>query len=229
MNTFIQESIYIGVLITIGSYGIGIWFKKITGWTIANPLLISTILVMLFLAFSGMSYETYTQGSSMISYLLTPATICLAVPMYEQMEHLRKNSKAVVIGITTGVIASTLSILAFVVIFNLEYQDFVTLMPKSITTAIGMDLSKELGGNTPVTIMAIIITGITGNVIAEKFLKFIGVTNPVAKGIAIGSSSHVIGTSKAMEMGATEGAMSSIAIVTSGIITVLVASIIPFI
>ena len=229
MNTFIQESIYIGVLITIGSYGIGIWFKKITGWTLANPLLISTILVMLFLAFSGMSYETYTQGSSMISYLLTPATICLAVPMYEQMEHLRKNSKAVVIGITTGVIASTLSILAFVVIFNLEYQDFVTLMPKSITTAIGMDLSKELGGNTPVTIMAIIITGITGNVIAEKFLKFIGVTNPVAKGIAIGSSSHVIGTSKAMEMGVTEGAMSSIAIVTSGIITVLVASIIPFI
>ena len=229
MNTFIQESIYIGVLITIGSYGIGIWFKKITGWTLANPLLISTILVMLFLAFSGMSYETYTQGSSMISYLLTPATICLAVPMYEQMEHLRKNSKAVVIGITTGVIASTLSILAFVVIFNLEYQDFVTLMPKSITTAIGMDLSKELGGNTPVTILAIIITGITGNVIAEKFLKFIGVTNPVAKGIAIGSSSHVIGTSKAMEMGVTEGAMSSIAIVTSGIITVLVASIIPFI
>lgn len=116
------------------------------------------------------------------------------------------------------------TILALTLILKMGDEAFVTLLPKSITTAIGMGLSEELGGNVPVTIMAIIITGITGNIFAEKFLKIIKVKNPVAKGIAIGSSSHVIGTSKAMEMGKTEGAMSSLAIVTSGILTVIVAS-----
>jgi putative effector of murein hydrolase len=106
---------------------------------------------------------------------------------------------------------------------NMNHNDFVTLIPKSITTAIGIGVSEVLKGNVPVTIMAIVLTGITGNIIAEKFLKLIGITHPIARGVAIGTSSHVIGTSKAMEMGETECAMSSLAIVTSGIVTVLLA------
>lgn len=221
---FLAESVYMGVLLTLGTYGIGLWLRKKTGWTVMNPLLVAILLSIGFLCITGTSYESYTEGADIISYLLTPATICLAVPLYEQIEHLKHNVYAVIAGITAGVLSSMFTILALTLILKMGDEAFVTLLPKSITTAIGMGLSEELGGNVPVTIMAIIITGITGNIFAEKFLKIIKVKNPVAKGIAIGSSSHVIGTSTAMEMGKTEGAMSSLAIVTSGILTVIVAS-----
>lgn len=223
MKQFLNESVYLGVLLTIGSYGIGLWLKNKTGWAIFNPLLIGILLCMGTLFLTDIPYETYQQGSSMISYMLTPATICLAVPMYEQMQHLKSNPLAVSVGIISGVLSSMICILLMVTLMNMNHNDFVTLIPKSITTAIGIGVSEVLEGNVPVTIMAIVLTGITGNIIAEKFLKLIGITHPIARGVAIGTSSHVIGTSKAMEMGETEGAMSSLAIVTSGIVTVLLA------
>lgn len=153
-----------------------------------------------------------------------PRTVCLAVPLYEQIEHLKRNYHAVTLGIVAGVLSSMLSILGMVLLLGMEHQAYVTLLPKSITTAIGMSVSEELEGNVPVTILVIVLTGITGNIFAEKFLRLIKVKEPIAKGIAIGSASHVIGTSKAMEMGQTEGAMSSLAIVTSGVLTVIMAS-----
>lgn len=225
---FLAESVYFGVLLTLTTYGIGLWLKKRLGWALLNPLLISVILCIGFLYATHISYESYMQGTGVISYLLTPATVCLAVPLYEQTEHLRRNARAVTLGITAGVISSLFSILGMVLLLGMECHDFITLLPKSITTAIGMGLSEELGGNVPVTIMAIIITGITGNIFAEAFLKLTRISDPTAKGIAIGSASHVIGTSKAMEIGQTEGAMSSLAIVTSGVLTVIVASLISF-
>ncbi len=219
-----NESVYMAVLLTIGTYGIGTWLRKLTGWALMNPLLISIILTISFLCFTGMSYESYTAGTGIIRYMLTPATICLAVPLYEQIDKLKSNAHAVTLGITAGVLASMFSILALVLIMGLGHISFITLLPKSITTAIGMDLSHELGGNVPITIITIVVTGITGNIFAEKFLRLIRVKHPIAKGIAIGSAAHVIGTSKAMEMGQTEGAMSSLSIVTSGILTVIAAS-----
>lgn len=225
---FLTESVYFGVLLTLTTYGMGLWLKKKLGWALLNPLLISVVLCIGFLCSTDISYGNYMQGADVISYLLTPATVCLAVPLYEQTEHLKRNARALAMGITAGVISSLFSILGMVVLLGMEHQDFITLLPKSITTAIGMGLSKELGGNVPVTIMAIIITGIIGNIFAEVFLKLTRISNPIAKGIAIGSASHVIGTSKAMEMGQTEGAMSSLAIVTSGVLTVIAASLISF-
>lgn len=224
MNEFLSESVYIAVLLTLSSYGIGLWIRQKTGWALANPLLISVLLTIGFLCVTDISYETYSAGTNAINYLLTPATICLAVPLYEQIEHLKHNPQAIAIGIMSGVMSSAFTILVLVSTLGMDHQAYVTLLPKSITTAIGMDVSEELGGNVPITIMAIIITGITGNVVAEKFLKAIAIRNPIAKGIAIGTASHVIGTTKAIEMGQTEGAMSSLAIVTSGILTVIVAS-----
>ncbi len=225
MSEHLSESVYIAVLLTIGTYGIGTWLRKKTGWALMNPLLVSILLTMGFLYVTNTSYESYSKGTEIIRYMLTPATICLAVPLYEQIEHLKSNAQAVTLGIATGVLASALSILGLVIILGLGQTDYVTLLPKSITTAIGMDLSKELGGNVPVTIITIVITGITGNIFAEKFLRLIRINHPVAKGIAVGSAAHVIGTSKAMEMGQTEGAMSSLSIVTSGILTVITASV----
>lgn len=225
MHEFLAESVYMGVMLTLGTYCIGLWLKKKTGWTLMNPLLVSILLSIGFLCATGTAYETYAEGANVISYLLTPATVCLAVPLYEQIEHLKRNCHAVMLGIGAGVLASMTSILGMVLILGMNHQAYVTLLPKSITTAIGMSVSEELGGNVPVTILVIVITGITGNIFAEKFLKLIKVKEPIAKGIAIGSASHVIGTSKAMEMGQTEGAMSSLAIVTSGVLTVIMASV----
>lgn len=224
MHDFLAESVYMGVMLTLGTYCIGIWLKKVSGWTLMNPLLVSIVLSIGFLCATGTSYESYAKGADVISYLLTPATVCLAVPLYEQIEHLKRNYHAVTLGIVAGVLSSMLSILGMVLLLGMDHQAYVTLLPKSITTAIGMGVSEELGGNVPVTILVIVITGITGNIFAEKFLRLIKVREPIAKGIAIGSASHVIGTSKAMEMGQTEGAMSSLAIVTSGVLTVITAS-----
>lgn len=224
MHEFLAESVYMGVMLTIGTYCIGIWLKKKAGWTFLNPLLVSIVLSICFLYATGTTYESYSEGASTISYLLTPATVCLAVPLYEQIEHLKRNYHAVTLGIVAGVLSSMLSILGMVLLLGMDHQAYVTLLPKSITTAIGMSVSEELGGNVPVTILVIVLTGITGNIFAEKFLRLIKVKEPIAKGIAIGSASHVIGTSKAMEMGQTEGAMSSLAIVTSGVLTVIMAS-----
>ena len=224
MHNFLAESVYMGVILTLGTYCIGLWLKKITGWALVNPLLVSILLSIAFLWATDTSYESYSKGANVISYLLTPATVCLAVPLYEQIEHLKRNYHAVATGITAGVLGSMTSILALVLLFGLDHQAYVTLLPKSVTTAIGMGISEELGGNVPVTIMVIVITGITGNILGEKILKLARIKEPVAKGIAIGSASHVIGTAKAMEMGQTEGAMSSLAIVTSGVLTVIAAS-----
>ena len=224
MHDFMAESIYLGVMLTLGTYCIGLWIKKISGWTLLNPLLVSIVLSIGFLCATGTSYESYAKGADVISYLLTLATVCLAVPLYEQIEHLKRNYHAVATGITAGVLGSMTSILGMVLLLGMDHQAYVTLLPKSITTAIGMGVSEELGGNVPVTILVIVITGITGNIFAEKFLRLIKVREPIAKGIAIGSASHVIGTAKAMEMGQTEGAMSSLAIVTSGVLTVITAS-----
>ena len=190
-----------------------------------NPLLISIILVISFLLLTGVDYQTYAKGADVISYLLTPATICLAVPLYQQFNLLKKNWKAVVAGIVSGVVSSLVCILLLALLFKFDHQTYVTFLPKSITTAIGMGVSQELGGYVSLAVVVIVITGVLGNVIAEGVLKLFRIEEPIAKGIAIGSSSHAVGTAKAMEIGQTEGAMSSLSIVVCGLLTVVGASI----
>lgn len=224
MKDLFEGSVFFGAFLSLLSYYVGIWLRRKTGWSFMNPLLVSIILVISVLLLTGTGYSEYMKGADIISYLLTPATICLAVPLYQQVELLKKNWKAVVAGITAGVLSSMLSVLAFALIFHFDHASYATFLPKSITTAIGMGVTEELGGYVPVTVVVIIITGVIGNIFAEKFLKIMNIKEPIAKGIAIGSSSHAIGTTKAMEIGAVEGAMSSLSIVVSGIMTVFVAS-----
>ena len=169
-------------------------------------------------------YDTYNNGAKYLSYLLTPATVCLAIPLYQQMELLKKNMLAVILGILSGVLASLCSTLIFAFLFGMTHKEYVTMLPKSITTAIGMAVSEELGGIVTITIATIILTGIIGNIIAETVCRIFKIEEPIAKGVAIGSASHAIGTVKAMEMGEIEGAMSSLAIAVAGLITVVGAS-----
>ena len=225
MKELIESSVFIGVLISLASYGLGIWLRKKTGLSFMNPLLISIILVILFLSLTGVSYQTYAAGAESISFLLTPATICLAVPLYQQLNLLKKNWKAVVAGIVSGVVSSLVCILLLALIFKFDHQTYVTFLPKSITTAIGMGVADELGGYVSLAVVVIVITGVIGNVIADTVLKLFKIEEPIAKGIAISSSSHAVGTAKAMEIGQIEGAMSSLSIVVCGLLTVIGASI----
>ena len=170
-------------------------------------------------------YETYNSGAKYISYLLTPATVCLAIPLYRQISVLKEHAKEVFIGILAGVLASMGSILLMSYLFGLTHEQYVTLLPKSITTAIGMGVSEELGGIQTITVAVIIITGVLGNIIAEAVLKIFRIKEPVAKGLAIGTASHAIGTTKALEIGEIEGAMSSLSVAVAGLMTVISASI----
>jgi predicted murein hydrolase (TIGR00659 family) len=224
MNELFLNSVTIGVVISLLAYQLGSFFKKKTNLAILNPLLISIVLVIVFLIAFDIDYDSYNQSAKYLSYLLTPATVSLAIPLYEKLSLLKKHFGAIIISISVGVLTSLVSILLLSMLFGLSYTEYVTLLPKSITTAIGIGISEEFGGYVSITATAIIITGILGNMIGEITCKIFHIKHPISKGLAFGTSSHAIGTTKAMELGQIEGAMSSLSIVVSGLLTVLLAS-----
>lgn len=223
MHEFIAGSAYFCVFITLGAYCIGLALQKKFKHVLVNPLLIAIVITALVLIFADIEYDTYKANTALISTLLTPATVCLAIPLYEQFELLKKNWLAVVLGIASGIVCCLLSVLAFAFLFRLDHATYVTMLPKSITTAIGMGVTEELGGYVPITVASIILSGILGNMFAPLFCKICRIKDPVARGVAIGTSAHAIGTAKALEMGEIEGAMSSLSIVVAGLFTVVLA------
>lgn len=224
MNNIFQQSLFIGAAISLIAYEIGLLLRRKFALAILNPLLIGIVIVIVLLKVLHVDYKTYDSSAKYISYLLTPATVCLAVPLYEQLKLLRKNLAAVVCGIVSGTVSSLFGIFVFCKIFGMTHQQYVTLLPKSITTAIGIGVSEELGGIVTITVAVIIITGILGNVIADAVFHVFKIKNPLAKGLALGTASHAIGTARAMEMGPVEGAMSSLAVAVSGLLTVILVS-----
>jgi lrgB family protein len=219
----LNNSVFFSVLITLIAFEIGTWIRNKTKLVIASPLLLATAIVIVALLALKIDYDTYSKGAAYISYLLTPATVCLAVPLYERLELLKKNMLAVVLSVSIGIALGLLSIFGLSLLFKLEYEHYATLLPKSITTAIGLDLSKELGGIPNITAAVIAITGIFGNLSAGFVMKIFRITDPIAQGLGIGTGAHAMGTVKAIEMGKTQGAMSSLALVVAGIVTVLLA------
>lgn len=224
MNEVIGHAAYFGVTVSLAGYAIGLWLKKKIRKPFANPLLIAILLVMGLLVFLGIDYDTYNESAKYLSYLLTPATVCLAIPLYQQLTLLKKHWKAVIGGLTAGVASSLISVWGLSVLFRLTHEQYVSLLPKSITTAIGMGVSEELGGIVTLTVASIILTGVLGAVIGEAVCRLFRIKNRVAVGLAFGSAAHAVGTSRALEIGEVEGAMSSLAIAVSGLITVAVAS-----
>ncbi len=224
MKDVITNSIFFGVVLSIAAYALGVFLKKKYNRGFVNPLLVSIVVVIAILLVFNIDYKSYNMGGQYLSWLLTPATVCLAIPLYQQAGLLRTHKKAILFGILAGVLASIGSVLAFAYLFGLDHRQYVTLLPKSITTAIGIGVSGELGGYEPITVAVIIITGVFGNIVAPAVCKLFKIRNPIATGIAIGSSSHVIGTTKALELGEVQGAMSSLSIVVAGLMTVVGAS-----
>ena len=189
---------------------------------ILNPILVSVILVLIFLALTGLPVADYKAGMGTLSWLLTPATICLAVPMYEQFQILKKNLPMILAGVAAGAVSCLIMVAGFGILVNFESILTVSLMPKSITTAIGVALSEMMGGMPGVTTAAIVFTGIFASIMGPAFCRLFHLTDEVARGVAFGTAGHVIGTSKANELSPLTGAVSSLSLVVAGLLTAVV-------
>ena len=223
MNELFRDSLYAGVTLSLAAYMLGVLLKKRFRLGIFNPLLISIAISIVVLLLGKIDYEVYNDSAKYLGYLLTPATVCLAIPLYEQWELLKKNYKAVLLGLLAGAVTSLTTVFVLSLVCGLSHEEYVTFLPKSVTTAIGMGISEELGGYVTITVAVIILTGVLGNVAGEMICRILRIKDPVSKGLAFGAASHAIGTSKAIELGDVEGAMSGLAIAVSGIITVVLA------
>ena len=250
LNGFLSGSAAWGVLLTLAAFALGTLINKTTGKAIFNPLLLGSIFVILFLSLLNISYADYKVSAAPVNYLLLPATISLAIPLYEKWDLLKENAAAIIAGISVGTLVSLGSVLALALAMGLtreQYatllpdfysnkhasavgralalamgltrEQYATLLPKSVTTAISMDVAAELGGIAALTGAVVILTGIAGNLLAEVICKAFHITDPIAKGIGIGTSAHAVGTSKALQMGEVEGAMSGLSIAVAGVLT----------
>ena len=226
MNNVMLTSATMGVVISLIGFFIGILCREKFKLPIFNPLLIAIIFTIGFVSIFRIDYDSYFFSAKYLSWLLTPATVALAVPLYKEIDKLKANWKMILISIACGCISSVVTVLVLSLVFRFNHAQYVTFLPKSITTAIGMGVAEELGGIVPVTVAAIIVTGIFGAIIADIVFKIFHITDPIAQGLALGASAHAIGTSKAIELGDLQGAMAGLAICTSGIITVALATII---
>ena len=226
MNSVVQSSAYFGFFITLFGYWVSTQIAKRMRSTLCNPLLLTIIFIIAFLKLADISYASYDNGAKYINYFLTPSTVCLAVPLYRQLKLLKEYAGAILISIMSGTAACAIMVFGLAKLFLLENSIYASLVPKSITTAIALGMSEELGGLSAVTVMAVFVTGILGAVIANTVFKIFKIEDPVAQGLAMGTASHAIGTSKALELGEIQAAMSSLAIAVTGILTVIVGPIV---
>lgn len=226
MNNLFAETMYFGIVLSLLSYWFAVEIRKKFPYPILNPLLMSALISIVVLFIFDIDFETYNQGAQMITSLLTPATVCLAVPLYKQTHILMKHFNAILISLFCGCVAGMLSIVLICFLLKAPDSLLLSLLPKSITTAIAIGVSSLIGGNSTITVGAVVVTGILGAIIAKSVCHIFHITHPVAVGLAIGNSSHAIGTAKAIEFGEVEGAMSSLSIVIAGVFTVILAPII---
>lgn len=217
----ILASPFFGIWLSIAAFGIGVKLQKKTGLVICNPLIVAIALVSATLLILKIPYESYEAGGAIINMFLAPATACLAVSIYTKAALLKENWIPVGVGAICGSLASMGSVYLMCRLFSLDEAMTASLMPKSVTTPIAVSISEGHGGMVPITVVAVIFTGILGSILAPGLIRLFKVEDPVTAGIAIGACSHAVGTSKALELGETEGAMSGLAIGICGILTVL--------
>ena len=218
------ELLSIGILpvvLTLFAYQVGVLCQKKFKLPIFNPILIGMIIVILTLKVTGLGTGEYQQGVKLFSWLMTPATVCLAIPMYEQIQALRKNLKAILVGVAAGALSCLAVLLVTCLVLHFDRNLTVSLLPKGITAAIGVSLTELFGGTPSITTLGISVTGIGGNMFGVAFCKLFKITDPIAQGVAFGTGAHVIGTAKANELSPLTGAVSSLSLVVAGLLTAL--------
>ena len=218
------ELLSIGILpvvLTLFAYQLGVLCQKKFKLPIFNPILIGMIIVILTLKVTGLGTGEYQQGVKLMSWLMTPATVCLAIPMYEQIQALQKNLKAILVGVAAGALSCLAVLLVTCLVLHFDRNLTVSLLPKGITAAIGVSLTELFGGTPSITTLGISVTGIGGNMFGVAFCKLFKITDPIAQGVAFGTGAHVIGTAKANELSPLTGAVSSLSLVVAGLLTAL--------
>lgn len=218
------ELLQIGILplvLTLFAYQVGLLCQKKFRLPLFNPILIGMIVVILTLKVTGLPTGGYQEGVKLISWLMTPATVCLAIPMYEQIQALRRNLKAILAGVAAGALSCLAFLLACCLMLQLDRNLTISLLPKGITAAIGVSLTELFGGTPSITTLGISVTGICGNMFGTAFCKFFRITDEIAQGVAFGTGAHVIGTAKASELSPLSGAVSSLSLVVAGLLTAI--------
>lgn len=220
------SSPYFGVALSVAAFGIGVKLQQKLKTPVCNPLIVAIVLITGVLLIFKIPYEAYNAGGEIINMFLAPATSCLAVAIYAKIKILKQYWLPILVGCTMGSAASMLSVYGLCRLFGLDESLTVSLLPKSVTTPVAVSIAEPAGGVVPITVVAVIGTGILGSMIAPLLIRIFKVTEPMAAGLAIGASSHAVGTSKAVELGEVEGAMSGLAIGVCGIITVLISMVV---
>lgn len=219
MAEFLENISLFPLVLTFGAYQIGLWCQKKWRTPICNPILIGSVLVIAVLLLTGFPTDSYKVAMDGISWLLTPATVCLALPLYCHLHLLKKNIPAILIGITAGTVTSLLFIFLMCRLFMLDSTLTISLLPKSVTTAMGMVLAEESGGIGSLSAAAIIVTGVLGSLLGSLLCKLLRIRHPIAQGVAFGTAAHVVGTSRANELGSLQGAVSSLSLAVAGVLT----------
>ena len=219
----ISNNMFFGIFISLIAFEIGLFIYKKTKLPIFNPLLTATILIICFLKIFNIDFDTYNNGGQFINIFLGPATIVLAVPLYKKLNLLKENFLPIFSGILVGSLVSVLSVISIATFFVLYHSLTVSLLSKSVTTPIGIEITNSLGGSSSITVLAIVLSGIIGAIVGPTVFKVLKINNPISMGVSLGTASHAVGTSKALEIGEQEGAMSSLSIGVAGIVTVFLA------
>lgn len=225
MNEFFSSSLLFGVSISIVAYLIGYWVQKKTKLVFLNPLIIAMILIILFLKIFQIDYETYNNGAKYITFFIQPATVCLAIPLYKQIEVLKKNPAAVLVSVLAGSLAHVFIMLGSFYWLNIDETVLRSLLSKSVTMAFALPITEEIGGVGAITVIGLTIAGILGASIGPQLLKALHITHPIAQGLGIGAASHGIGCSRLVELGEVYAAMGTISIAVAGILTVVIANV----
>lgn len=215
------ESTEFILLLIFGSYLFGQWVFKKTRIGIFHPLIISLAIIIAFLKISGVSYETFDQGSRFVSFMLGPSVVALGYVLYEQLSYLKGNILSILTSIFIGSVVGIMSVILLAKLTGADQTLLHSLEPKSVTAPIAMSISEQSGGNVSLTAVVVIFCGIFGSIVGPPILRLLGIKSSVAKGLAMGASAHGVGTAKAMEMGMIEGALSGLAIGLMGVMTAL--------
>lgn len=225
MIDILRDSAFFGAVLTIFAFEVATWInsksKRLSFFT--NPFLLTLVIIITSLVVLGISHAEYMVSAQYISIFSTPATVALAIPLYNRVSEIKQNLPAILGGITLGVVANILTIFMLCKIFGFSHTYYVSLIPKSITTPIAIGLCEEYGGISAITVLCVLISGGIGNVFGAKIVKLYKFKYALSRGLALGTSSHALGTAAAVQIGEMEGATSSLAIATTGVLTVFIA------
>ena len=225
LYAFLRSELFL-LTLTVGVYGFARWLYNRTHKAILNPLIVSMAIIIGFLKLSGIEYATYYEANDIINFLLGLSVVALGYLLFENLEHIRGNILSILLSVFAGSLVSVLSVVGLALLFRIDHTIIASLEPKSVTTPIAVELSRNAGGIPALTSMAVIVVGLLGSLLGPRLLRLIGVDDPIACGLALGAASHAVGTAKAMEMGAVQGAVGGAAIAIAGVMTALVMPIV---